>query len=90
MQQFNEKYKELFSATGKVIKRLRQKKGLTVNLLAYENDLQKSLISRLENGRNEPKLASLWKIAEALNIRPSDFVKEIEKELPRDFYFIEK
>lgn len=90
MQQFNEKYKELFSATGRVIKRLRQEKKLTVNLFAYENDLQKSLISRLENGQNEPKLASLWKIAEALNIKPSEFIKEVEKELPKDFYFIEK
>lgn len=90
MQQFNEKHKELFKAVGVVIKRLRQKTSQSVNLFAYENDLQKSMISRLENGQNEPKLASLWKIAEALNIKPSDFIKEVEKELPKDFYFIEK
>lgn len=90
MQHFNENHKELFEATGRVIKRLRTKTGLSVNLFAYENDLQKSMVSRLENGQNEPKLASLWKIAEALKIKPSDFMKEIEKELPSDFYFIEK
>jgi len=90
MQHFNEKHEALFKATGNVIKRLRLKTGLSVNIFAYENDLQKSMISRLENGKNEPKLASLWKIAEALEINLSDLIKEIELELSKDFYFIEK
>lgn len=90
MQQYNEKHKKLFEATGRVIRRLRLKTGLSVNLFAYENDLQKSMISRLEHGLNEPKLSSLWKIAEALNINPADFIGEIRKELPKDFSFIDK
>ena len=89
MQQFNKKHEELFRATGFVIKRLRQEKGLSVNILAFENDLQKSLISRLENGQNEPKLSSLWKLAEALGLKPSDFIQEVEKELPKDFKLLE-
>lgn len=89
MQHFNKKYKNLFEATGNVIKRLRLKTGLSVNIFAFENDLQKSMISRLENGKNEPKLASLWKIAEALGIKPSDFIKEIEAELPDGFKILE-
>jgi len=85
MQHFDEKHEDLFKATGNVITRLRLKTGLSVNIFAYENDLQKSMISRLENGKNEPKLASLWKIAEALGIKPSDFIKEVELELSKDF-----
>jgi len=85
MQHFDEKHEDLFKATGNVIRRLRLKTGLSVNIFAYENDLQKSMISRLENGKNEPKLASLWKIAEALGIKPSDFIKEVELELSKDF-----
>lgn len=90
MQHYDQKHKKLFETVGKIIRQLRLKKGLSVNLLAYENDLQKSMISRLENGHNEAKLASLWKISEALNIKLSDLIKEIESELPDDFYFIEK
>lgn len=89
MQQFNKKHEELFRATGVVIKRLRQEKGLSVNILAFENDLQKSLISRLENGQNEPKLSSLWKLAEALGLKPSDFIKEVENEMPAGFKLLE-
>jgi len=85
MQHSDEKTKKLFKATGLVIKKLRKEKGLSLNIFAYENDLQKSLISRLENGLNEPKFSSLWKIAEALNIKPSDFVRQIEIELSEDF-----
>lgn len=90
MQQQNEKNKILFEATGKAIMRLRIKNGLSLNLFAYENDLQKSMVSRLERGVNEPKLSSIWKIAEALNISLSDFMKEVQKELPDDFSFIDK
>lgn len=89
MQQVNKNNKDLFNAVGSVIKRLRQKTGLSVNLFAYEHDLQKSMISRLENGKNEAKLTSLWKIAEALKLKPFELISEIEKELPRDFKFLE-
>lgn len=85
MQHLNKKGKELFKATGLAIKKLRQEKGLSLNIFSFENDLQKSLISRLENGQNEPKMLSLWKIAEALDIKMSDFIKEVEKQLPQGF-----
>jgi len=51
--------------------------------------LQKSLISRLENGQNKPKLSSLWKLAEALGLKPSDLIKAVEKELPERFKLLE-
>jgi len=85
MQHINKKDKELFKAVGSVIKKLREDRGLSLNIFAFENDLQKSLVSRLENGINEPKLTSLWKIAEALDINPSELIKQIESELPSGF-----
>lgn len=60
-----------------------------MNLFSFENDLQKSMLSRLENGQNEPKLTSLWKIAEALKIKPSEFIRTVEAELPENFKFQE-
>ncbi len=89
MQHFNEKTEKLFNATGIAIKKLRQAKGLSLNIFAFENDLQKSLISRLENGQNEAKLSSIWKIAQGLGIKPSELIKEIEVHLPKDFIITE-
>ena len=44
-----------------------------------------SLLSRLENGKNEPKIASLWSVCEALDLNISDLFKEVERRLPDDF-----
>lgn len=91
MQHLNtKKSKIIFEALSKVLKeeRIRQKKS--IRILADEFDIQKSLISRLENCVNEPKLISIWSVCEALGIKPSEFLKRIENELPNDFFLIEK
>ena len=67
-----------------------KKQNKSLRLFADEFDIQKSLLSRIENGVNEPKLISLWTISEALGIRISQLLKKVEKELPKDFSLIEK
>lgn len=80
----------IFSLLAKELKTERKKQQKSIRLLAYEFDIQKSLISRLENGINEPKLISLWTLCEALNIKPSELLKRVEEDLPEDFSLIEK
>lgn len=80
----------IFSLLAKELKTEREKQQKSIRLLAYEFDIQKSLISRLENGINEPKLISLWTLCEALNIKPSKLLKRVEEDLPEDFSLIEK
>ncbi len=58
-------------------------------MLSYEYDLQTSLLSRLENCTNEPKLISIWSVCEALNIKPSALLARIENKLPKSFCLIE-
>lgn len=55
----------------KRLSKLRQAKGLTIEKLAYENDISKSTLSRIERGLVDPKLSTLIKIAKGLEIRPS-------------------
>ena len=50
------------------IKQLRIAKGLTIEKLAYENDLSKGNLSEIERGMIEPKLNTLEKIAKGLDI----------------------
>ena len=54
----------IFELLSKTLKEEREKQGKSLRLLADEFDIQKSLISRLENGVNEPKLISLWTLCE--------------------------
>ncbi|MBQ8167803.1 helix-turn-helix transcriptional regulator [bacterium] len=91
MQHLNTKKSELiFKALSKVVKEERIKQNKSIRILADEFDLQKSLISRLENCINEPKLISIWSVCEALGIKPSELLKKIEEELPQEFSLIEK
>ena len=79
MQHLNTKKSELiFKALSKVVKEERIKQNKSIRILADEFDLQKSLISRLENCINEPKLISIWSVCEALGIKPSELLKKIE------------
>lgn len=86
MQHSNTKKSEIiFQSLAKVIKREREKQNKSLRVLADEYDIQKSLLSRLENGINEPKLISIWTISEALNMPVSELIKLVEEELPEDF-----
>jgi len=68
--------------------RLRQRKSQRV--LADEYDIHKSLLSRLENAKNEPKIMSILTICEALNMKPSEFFKRVEEKLPEGFTLIDE
>lgn len=91
MQHANSKKSEIiFQTLAKVIKAEREKQGKSLRLFADEFDIQKSLLSRIENGINEPKLISIWTISEALGIPISKILKKVENKLPDNFYLIEK
>ena len=91
MQHLNSQKAEIiFQTLSKVLKEERERQNKSLRLLADEYDLQKSLLSRLENGINEPKLISLWSVCEALHIPLSELIKRTEKQLPQNFSLIEK
>jgi transcriptional regulator with XRE-family HTH domain len=56
----------------KRIKRLRVRQGITLEKLAYENDLSKGNLSDIENAKRSPSLSSLLKIARGLDCRVKD------------------
>ena len=77
--------KILLDTISKVIKIKRNEKNKSQRTLSYEYGLQKSFLSRIENAQNEPKLFNIWKISEALGLKPSEFFMLIEKKLPKNF-----
>ncbi len=77
----------LLKAVGRAVykKRSEIKKG--INKFSYEYDIGNGLLSRLENGKTDVKITTLYKIANAFEMKFTDFATLIEKELPKDFDF---
>ncbi|WDF52325.1 helix-turn-helix transcriptional regulator [Paenibacillus sp. KACC 21273] len=73
----------LKSLTGKIIKTLRIKNNMNQEDLAFACNVDRSYISMLERGLNEPSLTKIFDISKALNITPSQFVKMVELEHER-------
>lgn len=59
---------KLAKRIGRRISTLRTKQDLTLEKLAYENDISKGYLSELEAGKKLPSLKMLEKIAEALEV----------------------
>ena len=67
-------------AFGVVISRLRVRKGLTQERMSGLAGIARSHLVALENGEKTAKLDTMWRIADALEITPSELVQEIELE----------
>lgn len=65
---------------GSVIRSLRLKKGMTQEVLSGFAGIARSHLSMIENGTKQPNFETIWRIAEALEMLPSELVTEIEKE----------
>lgn len=65
---------------GKTVKAIRIKKGLSQEDLAHECNVDRSYISMIEVGRNEPSITKIFDLCKGLNIKPSDFIKLVEVE----------
>ena len=91
MQRKDSKTKELAKVIGQVVNELRIKcnKG-SINTFAHEYDLDVGNTSRIENGLTDAKVVTLWKIAEALEISLSEFIKQVEVKLGQNFHFFEE
>lgn len=90
MQHSNtKKSKIIFEALAEVVKEQRISKNKSMRLLADEFDIQRSLLSRIENGINEPKMISIWTICEVLGMKPSELFSKIENKLPNDFKLLD-
>lgn len=86
--QYLKQKKLIKQALSKVVKKLRGEKSKFI--FGSENDISTSILSNIENCKKDPQLTTIFRLAEAFNINPENFIKMINDELPKDFYFIEK
>ena len=57
------------------MKQLRQEKSITLEKLAYENDISKGNLSDIENCKRYPSLITLIKIANGLDCKVSFLIE---------------
>ena len=71
----------VISVFGKVLRTLREGKKLSQEKLAEYCDLDRTYISMLERGLRQPTISTIFKIADALDISPSELVRKVELEI---------
>lgn len=72
---------EIGVAFGRVLRRKRQEASFTQEQLALEADVQRNYVSLIERGVNQPTIAVLFKLANALKCSPSTLILLVEEEL---------
>lgn len=74
--------KDLGTVFGEVVRRHRNKRGLSQMALAAESGLHLTAVGSVERGRWNPSLHTVFVIARALNCDPQDLVAETFAENP--------
>ena len=58
------------------LRRIRHEKGLSQDELARKADMDRSYLSRLENGANSPGLEIIGRLATVLRCEPAELLKQ--------------
>jgi transcriptional regulator with XRE-family HTH domain len=68
-------------AVGKVIRRLRNIKGLSQTKIGEHADVSFQQIQKYERASNRVSIGVLYKIADCLGVKVEDIIKEVDKEV---------
>jgi transcriptional regulator with XRE-family HTH domain len=70
---------KLDGAFGKSLKSRRCSSNLSQEQLGLKSGLSRPYISELEMGKKDPSLFTIFKLGDALKVKPSFFIEEIEQ-----------
>ena len=66
------------TAAGAVIRRIRKEKGLSQEVLSGLAGIARTHLTMIENGSKQANFETLWKLASALDLQPSELVRQME------------
>lgn len=66
------------SDIGRLITKIRNEKGYSTYRLAIDSGVSSGVIIRVEKGEREPKINTLLRILNGLDITPSDFFSRLD------------
>jgi transcriptional regulator with XRE-family HTH domain len=64
---------------GKALKMLRKDRGYSQEELAARSNLHRTYISLLERGQKSPSLATICRVAKALEVKPHELISLAEE-----------
>ena len=67
----------------------KHRKTQSISKLANEIELSKSVWAGIEKGKRDVQMSTFWRIAEGLDVKPSELLREIEINLGNEFSFLE-
>lgn len=70
----NTKELKYFQTLGSKVRRLREEKGIDQKSFAFDCEIGRTQLYMIENGRTNPRLSTLMKIADGLEISLSELV----------------
>jgi transcriptional regulator with XRE-family HTH domain len=68
-------------ALGQALRSLRTRRKWSQTELALRADVDRSYLSLIELGKNSPSVRLLFKLCDALDVAPSEFMKDVEKRM---------
>lgn len=70
-------------AIGQAIRILRKEKRISQDVLSGLAGIARTHLTMIENGSKQANFETIWRIALALDMRPSELVEKIEQEIER-------
>lgn len=70
-------------AFGCILQEIRKERGFSQEQLGFESGYHRTYISLLERGQKSPSLNAIFRIAIALNVKPSKIIERIEHLIDR-------
>lgn len=74
---------DLQVAFGDVMRTLRLAAGLSQEELSFRCGRHRTFVSVVERGKNAPSLTTIWLLADALEVTPSELVRHVELRMGR-------
>lgn len=71
-------------AVAALLRHLRKKRRLSQEVLSGLSGMARPHLSMIERGERMPTLYTIWRIADALDMRPSELVALIEEEMEKN------
>ena len=70
--------------TGRIIRELREQRGLTQEVLSGLAAVSRSHLAEIETGHTNANVETLWRISEALGMKMSDRIRMGEQAIERE------
>ena len=70
--------------TGRIIRELREQRGLTQEVLSGLAAVSRSHLAEIETGHTNANVETLWKISEELGMKMSDLIRMVEQAIERE------